>query len=194
MERPGTEGLHVASAYFVFVAVDAKGGSRQVPPLRTETAETSAAGARPRSAARTDSLARPRSTPGGTPGGEEQVAGAVRRVGARVARVTGDTDRVLTSPSADEERPVSTPARFTTAERAARVRFRRALCLMVMTLVVPGSAQLVAGNRRVGRIAFRIWLGLLRRAWARSSPRSSTTAWSSGLPSTPGCCSWSGSA
>ncbi len=56
---------------------------------------------------------------------------------------------------------MSTPARFTTAERAARVRFRRALCLMVMTLVVPGSAQLVAGNRRVGRIAFRIWLGLL---------------------------------
>ena len=56
---------------------------------------------------------------------------------------------------------MSTPARFTTAERAARVRFRRALCLMVMTLVVPGSAQLVAGNRRVGRIALRIWLGLL---------------------------------
>ncbi len=54
-----------------------------------------------------------------------------------------------------------TPARFTTAERAARVRFRRALCLMVMTLVVPGSAQLVAGSRRVGRIAFRTWLVLL---------------------------------
>ncbi len=58
------------------------------------------------------------------------------------------------------------PARFTTAERAARVRFRRALCLMVMTLVVPGSAQLVAGNRRVGRIAFRTWLMLLGLALA----------------------------
>ncbi len=33
--------------------------------------------------------------------------------------------------------------------------------LMVMTLVVPGSAQLVAGNRRVGRIATRIWAGLV---------------------------------
>lgn len=47
------------------------------------------------------------------------------------------------------------------SERAARVRFRRALSLMAMTLVAPGSAQLVAGNRRVGLIALRIWLGLL---------------------------------
>jgi polyisoprenyl-teichoic acid--peptidoglycan teichoic acid transferase len=46
-------------------------------------------------------------------------------------------------------------------DRAARVRFRRALALMVMTLFVPGSAQLVAGNRRLGRLAMRIWLGLV---------------------------------
>ena len=46
-------------------------------------------------------------------------------------------------------------------ERAARVRFRRAVALMVMTLVVPGSAQLVAGNRDVGRIAMRIWMVLV---------------------------------
>ncbi|MEJ7833333.1 MAG: LCP family protein [Nocardioides sp.] len=46
-------------------------------------------------------------------------------------------------------------------ERAARVRFRRAIALMVMTLFVPGSAQLAAGNRRVGRAAFRIWLALV---------------------------------
>ncbi|MEJ7775406.1 MAG: LCP family protein, partial [Nocardioidaceae bacterium] len=51
--------------------------------------------------------------------------------------------------------------RSSTADRAARVRFRRAISLMVMTLVVPGSAQLVAGNRRVGQVAFRIWLGLV---------------------------------
>ncbi|GAA4676167.1 LCP family protein [Nocardioides nanhaiensis] len=44
------------------------------------------------------------------------------------------------------------------SERAARVRFRRALSLMAMTLVVPGSAQLVAGNRRVGQAALRTWL------------------------------------
>ena len=46
-------------------------------------------------------------------------------------------------------------------ERAARVRFRRAMALMVMTLVLPGSAQLLAGNRRVGRLALRTWLVLV---------------------------------
>ena len=48
-----------------------------------------------------------------------------------------------------------------TVERASRVRFRRAMSLMVMTLVVPGSAQLVAGNRKVGQVALRIWLSLV---------------------------------
>ena len=64
--------------------------------------------------------------------------------------------------------PVSSPGshdrqgpRFTTDDRAARVRFRRAMTLMLMTLLLPGSAQFVAGNRKVGRIALRIWLGLL---------------------------------
>ncbi|MDX6358491.1 MAG: polyisoprenyl-teichoic acid--peptidoglycan teichoic acid transferase [Nocardioidaceae bacterium] len=51
--------------------------------------------------------------------------------------------------------------RATADDRAARVRYRRALMLMVMTLVVPGSAQLIAGNRRVGRIATRLWVALL---------------------------------
>ncbi|MGZ6753519.1 MAG: LCP family protein, partial [Nocardioides sp.] len=49
-------------------------------------------------------------------------------------------------------------SRFTTGDRAARVRFRRAMALMLMTLLLPGSAQLVAGNRKVGRIALRIWM------------------------------------
>ena len=44
---------------------------------------------------------------------------------------------------------------------ASRVRFRRAVTLLLMTLVLPGSAQLVAGNRKVGRIALRVCLGLL---------------------------------
>jgi LCP family protein required for cell wall assembly len=48
-----------------------------------------------------------------------------------------------------------------TADRAARVRFRRALALMAMTLVLPGSAQLACGNKSVGRTALRIWFGLL---------------------------------
>jgi polyisoprenyl-teichoic acid--peptidoglycan teichoic acid transferase len=48
-----------------------------------------------------------------------------------------------------------------TEDRAARVRFRRALALMAMTLVLPGSAQLACGNRRVGLAALRVWFALL---------------------------------
>ncbi len=57
--------------------------------------------------------------------------------------------------------PVAQPARFTTLDRAQRVRFRRAVALMVMTVLAPGSAQLVAGNRRAGRIAMRVWLAMI---------------------------------
>src|SRR4051812_43829766 len=61
----------------------------------------------------------------------------------------------------DPARADGTAGRATAGARAARVRYRRALMLMAMTLVVPGSAQLVAGNRRVGRIATRIWAALV---------------------------------
>jgi LCP family protein required for cell wall assembly len=53
------------------------------------------------------------------------------------------------------------PAARTPGDRAARVRFRRAIALMLMTLDLPGSAQLVAGNRQVGRVALRIWMVLV---------------------------------
>src|SRR3954449_9882686 len=49
----------------------------------------------------------------------------------------------------------------TAQERAARVRFRRAVALMAMTFVLPGSAQLACGNKKVGRAALRLWLALL---------------------------------
>ncbi|MCW2849421.1 MAG: LytR family transcriptional regulator [Marmoricola sp.] len=45
--------------------------------------------------------------------------------------------------------------------QASGVKFRRALVLMLMTLVLPGSAQLAAGRKETGRIALRIWLGLI---------------------------------
>ena len=32
---------------------------------------------------------------------------------------------------------------------------------MLMTLVLPGSAQLVAGRKETGRVALRIWFGLI---------------------------------
>ncbi|WP_019872743.1 LCP family protein [Sporichthya polymorpha] len=46
------------------------------------------------------------------------------------------------------------------ARKSERVRFRRALVLLAMTLVLPGSAQLMCGNKVVGRAALRI-VGLI---------------------------------
>src|SRR6478672_3712701 len=43
----------------------------------------------------------------------------------------------------------------------SRVRFRRAITLLLMTLVLPGSAQLAAGRRDVGRFALRVWLSVV---------------------------------
>ncbi|MFC6154450.1 LCP family protein [Nocardioides yefusunii] len=42
-------------------------------------------------------------------------------------------------------------------ERAARVRYRRAMAMAFMTLLVPGSAQLFAGRRRLGTVALLTW-------------------------------------
>ncbi|MGI8900015.1 MAG: LCP family protein [Nocardioides sp.] len=41
------------------------------------------------------------------------------------------------------------------------MRFRRAVALLVMTLLLPGSAQLVAGNKAVGRTALRVCIALV---------------------------------
>ena len=57
--------------------------------------------------------------------------------------------------------PVSSPGSDDQTARLARVRFRRAVTLLLMTLLIPGSAQLAAGRKQVGRIALRVWLGLL---------------------------------
>lgn len=54
----------------------------------------------------------------------------------------------------------ATPA-GTVVRASQRVKFRRAIALIVMTLLVPGSAQLAMGDKRIGRIALRIWLGVL---------------------------------
>jgi LCP family protein required for cell wall assembly len=64
--------------------------------------------------------------------------------------------------------PVSSPgsldsqtSRSTAGDRAARIRFRRAMSLMLMTLLLPGSAQVIAGNRRVGWIALWTWAAVV---------------------------------
>jgi LCP family protein required for cell wall assembly len=45
-------------------------------------------------------------------------------------------------------------------DAASRVRFRRAVTLLLMTLLAPGSAQVAAGRRDVGRLALRVALGM----------------------------------
>ena len=45
-------------------------------------------------------------------------------------------------------------------QRSERIKLRRGLTFLGMTLVMPGSAQVAAGNKRVGRIAVRTWVGL----------------------------------
>ncbi|WP_036920475.1 LCP family protein [Propionicicella superfundia] len=72
------------------------------------------------------------------------------------------------------------PAERTTQERSSSVKVRRGLTLLFMNVVVPGSAQLAAGNKHLGRIALRVWgaviaivlivgiLALVRRDWILS--------------------------
>lgn len=64
------------------------------------------------------------------------------------------------STTASAGRPTAEPLRH--PERATpEVRVRRAVVLVLLTLLVPGSAQLAAGNRARGRHALRTWLGTL---------------------------------
>jgi len=46
-------------------------------------------------------------------------------------------------------------------QRSQGIAIRRGVVLTLMTLVVPGSAQIAAGDKRLGRIALRCWLALL---------------------------------
>jgi len=52
--------------------------------------------------------------------------------------------------------PLRDPAALSPA-----MRTRRGVTLLLMTLFVPGSAQVTAGNRRWGRVGLRIWFGVL---------------------------------
>lgn len=52
------------------------------------------------------------------------------------------------------------PSLRTSRQRSERIKLRRGLGFLGMTLVLPGSAQVAAGNKTVGRIAVRIWIVL----------------------------------
>ena len=56
--------------------------------------------------------------------------------------------------------PRSVRAPSVAERRSDWVKLRRGLTFLGMTLILPGSAQLVAGNKRTGRIALRLWAGL----------------------------------
>ncbi len=61
----------------------------------------------------------------------------------------------------DQAAPPAAPIGARVRATSERLRFRRALTLLAMTVLLPGSAQLVAGNRRLGLVVVRVWLGLL---------------------------------
>lgn len=56
-----------------------------------------------------------------------------------------------------QQRALTDPVRYPSGA-AAPVLTKRAFLLVLMTLLVPGSAQIVAGNRRLGRAALRVTL------------------------------------
>jgi LCP family protein required for cell wall assembly len=64
------------------------------------------------------------------------------------------------STSTEEDVRHVPPSLHTPQQRSERAKLRRGLAVLAMTLLLPGSAQIAAGNRRVGRIALRIWIGL----------------------------------
>ena len=56
----------------------------------------------------------------------------------------------------ETEAPIRVDTRTPGDARRGR---RRSLTLLALTVVMPGTAQLAAGNRRLGRFALRVWLG-----------------------------------
>jgi polyisoprenyl-teichoic acid--peptidoglycan teichoic acid transferase len=53
------------------------------------------------------------------------------------------------------------PPVHTAQQRSSRIKLRRAVTFTGMTLLLPGSAQMAAGSKRVGRVALRIWTALI---------------------------------
>ncbi len=54
-------------------------------------------------------------------------------------------------------RPDSRPSPALVERAGDRVKLRRGLTFLGMTMILPGSAQLAAGNKRIGRFALRAW-------------------------------------
>jgi hypothetical protein len=84
--------------------------------------------------------------------------------------VTGTLAGVYVGPAADVQR------------QSEAVRFRRSLTLRVMTLFLPGPAQLVKGNKQVGRIVIHWLLPIRTRAWSNRHRRRAMNPYESSSP------------
>jgi LCP family protein required for cell wall assembly len=73
---------------------------------------------------------------------------------------TGTRPKPPGNPRREGVRPTTHPLRDPGALSPA-MRTRRAVTLLLMTLFVPGSAQVTAGNRKLGRVGLRIWFSVL---------------------------------
>ena len=62
-------------------------------------------------------------------------------------------------PQSPSDTALTDPVRYPVSA-SPQVRTKRGFVLVLMTLLVPGSAQLVAGDRRLGRAALRVTLGV----------------------------------
>ncbi|HET9022046.1 MAG TPA: LCP family protein [Ornithinibacter sp.] len=61
-----------------------------------------------------------------------------------------------------EREAVDAPIRVDTrAPQDVKRNRRRAVTLLLLSAVLPGTAQLAAGNRALGRLALRVWLGMI---------------------------------
>src|SRR5215217_5444116 len=80
------------------------------------------------------------------------------RSGAAVREAAMSSSKIQQSPS---DTAMTDPVRYPVSA-SPQVRTKRGFVLVLMTLLVPGSAQLVAGDRKLGRAALRVTLC----AWA----------------------------
>lgn len=62
-------------------------------------------------------------------------------------------------PQSPSDTALTDPVRYPVSA-SPQIRTKRGFVLVLMTLLVPGSAQLVAGDRRLGRAALRVTLGV----------------------------------
>lgn len=86
----------------------------------------------------------------------QTIGGAIRKV----RTVSSRTHQQVTPAQGDRPTQDRGRSSLRTEQRSDQVKLRRALSFFVMTLILPGSAQLAAGNKKVGRVALRIWAGL----------------------------------